>query len=134
MIHEEADEQIKVSEYLRWAYPKVLFTISIAGVKMIGNKVQQIVALARLKRMGYKKGTSDIIIFESRNGANGLLIEMKSPGNRGSKGRISIEEKEFLQLAEDRGYAIAVCWGFDEAKIVIDNYFAVEEKSIGEKK
>jgi hypothetical protein len=121
-LYPEHEEQVKVAQYLHYRYPKVLFTSSVAGVKhtMMQNK--------RLKDAGYRKGTPDILILEPRKGCHALFIEMKDPKLKHSKTAVSVEQTEFLTLAENRGYAFAICYGFDEAQPVIDEYFNGEKE------
>jgi hypothetical protein len=118
-MNEEYFEQIAVVQYLQAKYPKVLFTASAGGMRTsIGTAI-------KMKKMGYRRGCPDLIIFEPINcitGLNkyhGLLIEMKKKKG----GTVSLEQKEFLQLAEERGYKAIVCEGAAEAIVEIDNYF-----------
>jgi len=46
---------------------------------------------------------------------------------KAQKGRVSPEQKEFLALATDMGYFAVVCYGFDEAKKVIQDYLLLEK-------
>jgi hypothetical protein len=110
--------QIAVADYLRMQYPKVLFT-HVANErqtsKMRGYK---------LKRMGVRAGMSDTLIFKSKysNGSItpdyvGLAIELKIEPNKPTK-----EQLEVLKQLFDNGWKTAVCYSFDEAKEIIDNY------------
>ena len=58
----ESDEQIAVANYLRIKYSDILFTISPEGMRLtIGQAV-------KFKKMGYRRGTPDLMIFEPRQG------------------------------------------------------------------
>ncbi len=106
-----------VVQWLRLQYPKVLFTISPGGLltnARTGSKA---------KKLGYQKGVPDIIIFESRQWFHGLFIEMKIEG-----GKTSPEQKEYIAGLIACGYMATVCYGFDEAKKIIDNYFSYAEE------
>lgn len=116
--HPEHTEQKLLVAYIRRAYPKILFTSSVAGVHLSGSKLQQMLTWKRLKDAGYRKGTPDLMIFEPRGNCHGLFIEMKAL----KKGVVSDEQKEFQRLANQRGYTHIVCKGFDEAKRVLDIY------------
>lgn len=118
MRHSENNEQSMVVRYLSVRVPGALFTSSVSGVKV---KLPTMIAL---KRAGYKKGTPDLMIFEPRHGFHGLFIEMKTGKTAYSeKGKTTPEQKQWQQDLIDRGYSAHICYGFEEAKEVIDNYF-----------
>lgn len=64
------------------------------------------------KRMGVRRGFPDYVIVFKKN-KRIIFIEMKA-----LKGKLSVEQEEWRQ-ALDFAY---VCFGFDEAKKVIDIY------------
>ncbi len=70
-----------------------------------------------MKQTGYVKGFPDLFIYESRNGFNGLAIELKT-----FKGVASPEQKEWNKRLIERGYDAHICKGFDAAIQVIDAY------------
>ena len=87
----EKDLQKDVAIWFKTQYPKALWTISPAGIRLpvwIG---------AVFKAMGYRKGTPDMLIFEPRGYFHGALIELKMPG-----GTISPDQKEFRDKASER--------------------------------
>ena len=108
----EAIEQIKVARFLEMI--GALYTCSIAGAYLSVGQLTQV------KRMGYTKGTPDIMVFQSRHDANGLLIEMKS-----AKGTASEEQNVWGARAEENGYRYHVCHGATEAIAIIRNYMGV---------
>ena len=112
MKHSEALEQEKVVAWLRAQYAGVLFTASVQEHSANIGKAM------RRKRMGYKKGTPDLAIYEPRRDKYGLFVEMKAIKG----GVLSDEQKVFLIQLEMRGYATLVCKGFKEAKDGITNY------------
>jgi len=121
MKHPESEEQKKVIQYLQYRYPKVLFTASPAGVKL------PIITAMNLKKIGCKAGVPDLLIFEPRQGKNGLMIELKTPkSSYSNKGRLSKNQIEWIDRLHNRGYEAVVCYGFDEAKNIIDSYFKLE--------
>lgn len=71
----------------------------------------------KLKRMGVKKGVSDLFLALPKNGKAGLWIELKVKG-----GRLEPEQKAFIEQKIKRGYAATVTWSEDEAKEVLKNY------------
>lgn len=80
---------------------------------------------AKLKRMGLKKGFPDLFFPIPRGGYHGLFIEMKY-----GKGKLSDDQKEWLQSLSDSGYACYVCYGADEAIRIIKNYSKMKEGNI----
>lgn len=108
----EAIEQIKVAKFLEMI--GALYTCSIAGAYLSVGQLTQI------KRMGYTKGTPDLMVFEKRGESCGLFIEMKS-----AKGSASIEQKDWGKRAEEKGYRYHVCRGAYEAIAVIRDYLGV---------
>lgn len=111
MSKPEQQMQNKVANYLRLRYPSLLWTISPAGL------VRGASMAVLMKRMGYRNGTPDIIIFEPKGIWHGLFIELKA-----IKGTISDEQREFLATASGLKYATAVCWSYEEAIQTVDNY------------
>jgi hypothetical protein len=117
----EADEQIALVEYLRTAYPNIFFTIAPAGFKL--PYPINVIFSKQANQMGYRKGTPDIMIFAARHIFHGLLIELKIKG-----GKQKTEQKEVQEMVTRVGYKYALCFGFNEAREVIDKYF---EKRLG---
>jgi hypothetical protein len=113
----EDEHQKAVIQYLRYRYPPALFTIAPNGFKLpIGVAV-------KMKAMGYKAGTPDIMIFEPRGQFHGLFIEMKRPAETGaSKGVLSFEQKAWNIELNSRGYMAIVSYGSEMAIKAIDYY------------
>ena len=65
-----------------------------------------------------RAGVPDLFLACVSSCFNGLFIEMKK--TRG--GRVSESQKVYLELLKDRGYAVAVCHGWLEAKQSIESY------------
>lgn len=70
-----------------------------------------------LKRMGMKKGVSDLFIMMPRHGYPGAFIEIKT-----SKGRLSDSQKQFQLDAASQGYFAATTYGLDETIRTLDWY------------
>lgn len=70
-----------------------------------------------LKAMGMKKGFPDLMIYEPKGGFHGLAIEMKA-----ENGKLSKDQKKWLQILESKGYFATVCWGADAAIKLINIY------------
>jgi hypothetical protein len=72
---------------------------------------------ALLKSKGVKSGVSDIIILKASKGFHGALIELKT-----EKGRLSVNQKSFLDTMKLSGYFTSVCRSAREAKSTISHY------------
>lgn len=72
---------------------------------------------ARLRAEGLKSGVPDVLIFDknSRPGSVGLAIELK----RQKGGRVSEDQKRWLEELEKRGWVCKVCKGFDEVHQIL---------------
>lgn len=97
--------------YLELMYPELLYTTSPAGFIMSAGMAM------KMMRMGYRKGTPDLTIYEPRGEYHGLFIEFKDP-----KGVVSEEQRRFLDRASELGYATAVCYSTDEAISLLEQY------------
>lgn len=120
--HEEADEQAKFIEWVRWAsryqsdiYPMLrLMHASLNGVKLTPGQSN------KAKQQGMLKGVPDLFLPVARNGKHGLFVEMKS-----AKGAVRAEQSRFLCDVVDMGYAAHVCYSAKEAVEVIMGYYGV---------
>jgi len=70
------------------------------------------IAGARLRRQGAKPGVPDVLIFGRPPSGDfvGAALELKIKG-----GRVSEQQRGWLDALEDRGWFTAVCVGVDEA-------------------
>lgn len=75
-----------------------------------------------LKRMGVTKGVADIFVGIPQNGFHGLWIELKV-----GKGKVSREQKAFLENKVKRGYYAVAVWGEEGAKDLFLKYFGLEK-------
>lgn len=113
MALSEHKEQVLLIRWWRLQYPrlsKCLFAIPNGGHR-------NIVTAMKLKDEGVVSGVSDLFLMMPKGDWHGLFIEMKA-----IKGRVSQEQTEFMQIATDNGYLAVVCFGFDDAKKVIETY------------
>lgn len=78
---------------------------------------------AQLKAMGLRRGFPDLFIPQARLGYYGLFIEMKA-----GRGRLSDHQREWLHRLNEYGYAVAVCYGADEAITKIRRYMDGKQK------
>ncbi len=70
-----------------------------------------------LKKMGVRRGVADFFLAVPANGYSGLWIELKV-----GKGKLSPEQKDFINRKNARGYHAIAVWGFEMAKEVISIY------------
>ena len=73
---------------------------------------------AKLKGEGVRAGVPDLCLPVSRGGYHGLYIELK----RISGGRVSPEQRKWLESLRQEGYMAVVCHGWDEARHTIESY------------
>lgn len=76
---------------------------------------------ARFKRMGVKPGVPDLFLPVPRGGCHGLFIE------QAPRGRLSDHQRGWIERLKSGGYAVAVCYGSDEARRDILHYLALEK-------
>lgn len=79
---------------------------------------------ARLRAEGVRSGVPDLCLPVPRGGFHGLYIELK----RLRGGRLSEQQRAWLDALGKQGYAVAVCKGWEEAAETIQRY--LEGKSI----
>ena len=72
---------------------------------------------ALLKRMGVKRGVSDLFLGIPNNGYHGLWLELKV-----EKGKLTKEQISFIERKNQKGYFAIAVWGFESAKLVILDY------------
>lgn len=81
-----------------------------------GGSRQKIEA-ANLKAQGVKSGVPDLNLPVSKGTYIGLFIEMKY-----NSGTISPHQKEWLQAMKAAGHFVCVCYGYDYAIKIIEEY------------
>lgn len=104
----EADQQRKLFQwttFIRAKHPEIdlMFHIPNGGSR---NKLEA----ANLKKQGVKAGVPDLFLPVSRGGYHGLFIELKYGKNKPTE-----KQTEWLKNLNEQGYAVAVCYGCDEA-------------------
>ena len=110
MKQREAIEQIKVIQYCDLRKLPV-YHVPNGGSR---NKLEA----ANLKRQGVRAGVPDLCFPVALRGYHGMYIEMKA-----GKNTITDAQGEWLELLSRNGYYTAVCYGFENARRVIDWYF-----------
>lgn len=108
---EESELQIRCVKWFREEYPKyskALFSVPNGGTR---HKLEAVT----LKAEGVTAGVSDLVLAVPDKYTNGAFIEMKT-----SKGRLSDEQKEFLDLMQELCYTAVVVRTFDQFKEVVN--------------
>jgi hypothetical protein len=111
-------EELEQTALFMWAahFPDLRWMFAIPN----GGKRNQREA-ARLKAQGVKPGVSDVFLPLSRNGHQGLYIEMKRRKSDGPS-RVTPKQQQFQNAMTREGYLCHVCFGAGEAIEVIKEY------------
>jgi len=106
-IPTEHEEQREVVRWFRQKYhPMRIFAIPNGGFRSKATA-------ARLKAEGVSRGVPDLYVPEKS-----LWIEMK----RIEGGRLSPDQRNWIQYLTEIGNVVLVCRGADDAKEQIDNF------------
>ncbi len=116
----EHDEQCALFSWaarMEYHHPelRLLFAVPNAGKRSIGSAMYY-------KAEGLKSGVPDIFLPFPNGVHHGLIIEMKVKG-----GKVSENQKAWLDALTMEYYAVHVCWSFEEAKSVICKYLSIDE-------
>jgi len=123
-------ESVEQMNLFRWAgymegrYPDIKLMFHIPN----GGKRDKATA-GRLKMEGVKAGVPDIELSSPRGGYFGLFIEMKIKGNKPTD-----NQKDWLAALEKRGYYVAVCYGWESASKLLENYLRLKPTETFEEK
>ena len=115
----ESDEQIRVFQVLALNEARYPF-LKWIHASMSGASASSQAAAALRKRQGQKPGISDICIPIPTKNFHGAFIELKA-----GKNKCTPEQVEFMEFAQDRGYAVTVRWGADDALTFIEDYLDI---------
>ena len=77
----------------------------------------------RFKAEGVKAGVPDLFLPAARENFNGLYIEMK----RKAGGRVSADQKVWIDALSKQGYAVRVCLGWEDAARTLEKYLQLGE-------
>lgn len=106
----EHKHQVAFFRWFRMQYPDVI-------AYAIPNGGQRHPAVAKkLRDEGVLAGVPDVFIAD---GKPGLYIEMKNP----DKGKLSKTQQEVIDKLIKVGYVVMVCFGWEEARSVVIDYF-----------
>ncbi len=122
MLPTEAQEQATLMSWAQmqsFRYPELglLFHIPNGGGR---SKAEA----GRFKAEGVKAGVPDLFLPAPRGKYHGLFLEMKRM--KGAGGKVSPEQKKWIEALREQGYAAEVCFGWKQAAEVLTNYLEME--------
>ena len=121
MKHLESNEQQALFQWAKLAQAK---HPELSLLHAIGNGGKRnLIEAARMKREGVLAGVSDVFLPVARNGFHGLYIELKVGKNKASG-----NQEWWIEQTTKQGYMATVCYGWVEAKEVIEKYLGMGEK------
>ena len=84
------------------------------------------VTAQRLKLIGVKPGVPDLVLPVPHQGFHGLFLEMKrsvdAPKKKDVRGKLSESQVWWKEQLHAQGYRVEVCYGFEAAKAVLEEY------------
>ena len=113
----EADEQ---EELAAWLNAKGFLWAHIPNERKATARV-----MGELERQGLKKGFPDNFIAEPCGGFHGLFIELKRA--KKTLSRVSPEQRQWIKVLNEKGYAACVCYGAEAAKRAVLDYLGEEK-------
>lgn len=124
-VPSEESEQITLFTWARMRsgiYPelRLMFHIPNGGLRSKSEA-------KRFKASGVKPGVPDVFLPVPRGGYYGLFVEMK----RTRGGRVSDEQRDYIEELTAQGYKCEVCRGWQKAAEVIEKYLEVKNDSTG---
>lgn len=123
-IPHEGNEQealFRWAAFVRGRFPEIdlLYHIPNGGSR---NRLEA----ANLKQQGVKSGVPDLCLPVARGKYHGLYIEMKYGKNKTSE-----NQRKWLTALQKQDYAVAVCYGWQEAQELITKYLELGGKDNG---
>ncbi len=113
MLSSEHDEQVAL---IRWAELSGIPELQLLFA--IPNGGQRHPAVARkLRDEGLKAGVPDLYLPVARGNYHGLFIEMKVGRNKPTASQTG-----WIRALRGQGYRVEICYGYDEAMVMIENY------------
>lgn len=121
MAHYTSNEEIEQITLFRWAefakqqYPELELMYHIPNE----GKRSRLTG-ARMKEAGLKSGVPDIHLPVARGGYIGLYIE-----NKYGKNKPTENQKAWLRALRGAGHFTAICYGWEQAKALIEGYLSL---------
>lgn len=118
MRYQEACIQSQLVSWFSLQYPKLApLLIHIPNGVASSPKTG-----ARLKSMGQKSGIPDLMLCYPKCKSHGLFLEMKC-----KTGKVSKNQRMYLDLLESQNYTCKVAYGFIEASHILEHYVCYGE-------
>lgn len=123
IINSASEHEIQAAffDYINHKYPfpeYPIFAIPNGGAR-------HIVTALKMKREGVKRGVCDIFVAIPNATHYGLFLETKN-----LKGRLSVEQMQFLCEVAKRGYAAEVFYTLDDGIKILDNYLSTAKPKL----
>lgn len=113
----EHDHQVSFFQWLRLQHPAVdCVTFATPNAAKRSFKLA-----AHMRAEGLRSGVPDICCAYPSGEYHGLFIEMKA-----EKGKLSENQKRWIEALRKSGYAVCVCYGFTEARDCMERYLVGE--------
>lgn len=121
----ESQEQTYLFQWAMWSAQKFPELDLLFHVPNGGRRDKR--EATSLKRQGVKAGVPDLVLPVARNGYFGLYIELKAGKNKTSE-----EQNKWIKQLKEQGYFVTVCYGWQEAKEVLEQYLMQAKTIIAE--
>lgn len=117
----QAKEEIEQITLFRWAEFAQAQHEELKLMYHIPNEGKRsAVTGARLKQAGLRAGVPDVCLPTAHGGYIGLYIEMKVKPNKPTE-----NQKQWLRALRTAGHFTAVCYSWEEAKNLIEEYLSL---------
>ena len=117
----QSKEEIEQSTLFRWAsYAQTQYEELKLMYHVPNEGKRSAVTGARLKQAGLKPGVPDVCLPTAHGGYIGLYIEMKVKPNKPTD-----NQKQWLRALREAGHFVAVCYTWEEAKDLIEEYLGL---------
>lgn len=117
MLGQEQIAQIQLFDWIRSRADLSPFCLHVGNERRCSPQHGRI-----LKRMGIRAGVSDVFIGISRGKWHGMWLELKVGDNKPSKA-----QQQFMQDMRSQGYHCLWATGYPEARLLIEDYLALEK-------
>lgn len=114
-LSEDQEQEIVIQwkELMVNRFPKLKYLLHVPN----GGSRHPLEAV-KLRRMGVVPGVSDLFLPVARHGYHGIWIEMK----RKHGGRLSPDQKDWIEGMREEGYKAERANGADEAISILEEY------------
>ena len=115
----EHDEQVS---YFDWVNLMINRDKRYKNIYAVPNGgLRNLKVAVKLKKEGVRSGVFDCAIDWPSNDYHGLRIEMKY-----NKNKLTDNQKKWAKQYEEAGYKTSVCYSWEEAKEITEQYFRGE--------